>query len=91
MARIHVSKPYTMPREAVREAVQALAEAAHSRHGVEPLWLGDSVSMKSRGVEGRLDFSGDTIDISVKLGLLASAFAPKLKREIQRYLDEHVT
>ena len=80
-----------MPRDDLREAVRSLADSMHSKHGVKPRWQGDAVRMKSRGVDGHLDFSGDTIDISVRLGMLASAFAPKIRTAIETYLDQHVS
>jgi putative polyhydroxyalkanoate system protein len=91
MAKFNISKPYTMPREEVREAAKALADTLHRKHGVRPQWQGDSLRIKGAGVEGSLNFEGDTIDISVKLGLLASAFGPALQREVQKYLDEFIT
>ncbi|NND69187.1 MAG: hypothetical protein HKN19_16470 [Halioglobus sp.] len=42
-------------------------------------------------MEGSVNFEGNTIDVSVKLGMLASAFEGAFKREIQKYLDKHVT
>lgn len=76
-----------MPRESVREAVRSLADALHARHGVQARWDGDTVCVERAGMQGQLDFSGDT----VRLGVLASPFAPRIKRAIQDYLDEHVT
>jgi len=42
-------------------------------------------------VDGRMSFHDGLIDVSVKLGLLASMFEPVLKEEVQRYLDTHVS
>ena len=91
MGRFKVSKPYTMPREEIRAAAEELANHLSERHGVKPRWTGDSVSMKGKGMEGNVNFEGDTIDVSVKLGMLASAFEGVVKREIEKYLDKHIT
>ena len=90
MASFTLSKPYTMPVEELREAARGLADQLEAEHGISPRWSGDAVRIKGKGVDGELDFSGGVIDISVKLGLMTSAFAPALKRGMQRYLDEHV-
>ena len=91
MGRFTVSKPYTMPRAEIRAAAEELADRLREKHGVRPRWNGDSVSMKGKGMEGSVNFEGDTIDVSVKLGLLASAFEGVVKREIEKYLDQHIT
>ncbi len=72
-----------------REAVR-LAKSLERQHGVRSRWEGDTVRIKGAGVDGRLSFHDDLVDVSVKLGLLASAFQGVLRAEVQRYLDEHV-
>lgn len=91
MAGFRLSKPYTMPREDLREAAQGLARRLEEQHGVRSRWEGDTVYIKGSGVDGRLSIDGGMVDVSVRLGLLASAFQGVLKAEVQRYLDEHVS
>ncbi len=91
MPGFRLSKPYTMPREELREAAEGLALQLERQHGVRSRWEGDRVSIKGAGVDGMLSIEDDVVDVSVKLGLLASAFQGILKAEVQRYLDEHVT
>lgn len=90
MASFRMTKPYTMPKEEVREAAEGLAEKLADAHGVHSHWEGDEVKIKGAGVDGTLCFHDNLIDISVKLGLLTSMFEGLLKSEIQRYLDKHV-
>ncbi len=90
MARIKLHKKHTMPKEDVLQAAQDLAAKLERKHGVRAKWRGDSVSMRAPSIEGYLAVTDDTIEVSVKLGMLASSFAPRLEREIQRYLDEYV-
>jgi putative polyhydroxyalkanoate system protein len=91
MAGFRITKPYTMSKEDVREAAEGLAESLEREHGVRSRWDGDRVRIKGAGVDGELSFHDGLIDVSVKLGLLTSMFEPVLRREVQRYLDEHVT
>jgi putative polyhydroxyalkanoate system protein len=91
MARFRITKPYTMPKDEVREAAQGLATSLERQHGVRSRWEGDTVHIVGAGVDGRMSFHDELIDVSVKLGLLASMFEPVLRDEVQRYLDEHVT
>lgn len=91
MAGFRLTKPYTMPKEEVREAAQGLAQNLERDHGVRSRWDGDKVRIKGAGVDGEMSFHDGLIDVSVKLGLLASMFEGALKREVQRYLDTHVS
>jgi putative polyhydroxyalkanoate system protein len=91
MASFRVTKPYTMPKEELREAAQGLASSLEQQHGVKSRWEGDTVRIKGAGVDGKLSFHDGLIDVSVQLGLLASAFKGVLQREVERYLDEYIT
>lgn len=91
MAQFRITKPYTMPKDKVREAAEGLAASLERQHGVRSRWEGDTVHIRGAGVDGRMSFHDDLIDVSVKLGLLASMFEPVLREEVQRYLDKHVT
>ena len=91
MAHFRIKKPYTMPIEDVREAAQGLAATLEQEHGVRSRWRGDEVQIKGAGVDGKLSFHDGLIDVSVKMGLLASMFEPVLKQEVTRFLDENVS
>ncbi len=91
MAGFRITKPYTMPRDEVRAAAEGFAAELEREYGVRSKWSDNSVRIKGAGVDGELSYADGLIDVSVKLGLLTSMFEGKLKREVQRYLDEHVT
>ncbi len=80
-----------MPSEELREAAQQLAEKMERKHGVRSSWQGDCLRIRGSGVDGELSFANGVVDVSVKLGLLASAFRKPLQAEVQRYLDEMVS
>ena len=92
MAGFRIQKPYSMPEEEVREAAQGLAKRLEREHGVRSRWENDHlVSIRGSGIDGKLSFHDGNIDVSVKLGFLASAFQGILRAEVQRYLDEHIS
>ena len=91
MAGFRLTKPYTMSKEEVREAAQGLAASLEREHGVRSRWDGDTVELTGAGVTGQMSFPVGLIDVSVRLGLLASMFEPVLRSEVQRYLDTHVS
>ncbi len=91
MAGFRLTKPYSMPKEDLRQAAQRLADQLEREHGVRSRWEGDSVRLKGSGFDGKLSFHDGLVDVSVTLGLLASAFKVPLRAEVQRYLDEMIS
>ncbi|MEH6584460.1 MAG: polyhydroxyalkanoic acid system family protein [Halioglobus sp.] len=91
MAEFRLQKAYSMPKDEVREAAEGLARKLERDHGVHSKWSGDTVKIKGSGVDGQLSFHDGNIDVSVKMGFLASAFKGVLRSEVERYLDEHVS
>ncbi len=91
MAGFRLTKAYTMSREEVREAARGLAAELEREHGVRSRWNGDTVNITGAGVNGQMSFHDGMIDVSVRLGLLASMFEPVLRSEVQRYLDTYVS
>jgi putative polyhydroxyalkanoate system protein len=91
MAGFRLTKQYTMTRDEVRKAAEGLAASLEREHGVRSRWDGDTVRITGAGVNGEMSFADGIIDVSVRLGLLASMFEPVLRSEVQRYLDTHVS
>ena len=46
MAGFRITKPYTMPKEEVRDAAEGLAAELEREHGVRSRWVGDEVTIK---------------------------------------------
>ena len=91
MAGFRITRPYTMPKEEILEAAEALAEDLTERFRLSCRWDGDDrVSLKGSGASGELVVDDEAITVSVKLGLLAMAFEQPLKEEVNRFLDEHL-
>ena len=91
MASFQIIKPYTMSRDEVREATEELARELKQRYGLSYRWQGDRATFRRNGLDGRLSIENGSIDVTIKLGFLASAFEKPLKDAMTRYLDEHVT
>ena len=50
MAGFRLQKPYSMPKEEVREAAEGLAKKLQREHGVRYRWQGDTVSIRGSGI-----------------------------------------
>jgi len=91
MGGFRIKKPYTMSEQQVRKAAEGLAKELEREHGVYSWWEGNTVYITGAGVDGQMCYDDGMIDVSVRLGLLASIFEGVLRSEVNRYLDRHVT
>ncbi|GAB5452539.1 MAG: hypothetical protein Hals2KO_28670 [Halioglobus sp.] len=80
-----------MPKKELREAARELATSVEREYGLRADWRGDSVSMRGRGFDGSMRLSDEEIEVSVRLGMMASLFESRLKTAVERYLDENVS
>lgn len=91
MAGFRLRRETSLSRSALRETAAELAAQLEAAHGLRARWEGDDVvAISGAGFEGRLALSDEAVDVSVRLGLLASAFERPLRAEIERYLDQHL-
>lgn len=93
MAVIDIKKPHSMQIDEVKETAQQLVEKLEKEFGVKYSWSGNVVNFECapKGVAGKLTVEDDILALYVKLGFLASMFEGSLRKEINAYLDEHVS
>jgi putative polyhydroxyalkanoate system protein len=91
MTAIHMSRPYTMPFEELKEGLDELADKLGEHYQLDCGWESDECLAFSRnGLNGQLSVDGETIDLSLKLGMLMSPFKSVIEREISAFMDEHI-
>jgi len=72
MSTIKISQPHSLPVDAAREKLAAFEETM-SKYGVAAKWSGAKATLKGMAVSGGIDISDSTIDITLKLGMMARA------------------
>ncbi len=88
MARIVVERPHHLGREAVREKAEQVAMRLDREYGLHYRWRGDVLEFKRSGADGRITVDHGRVHIELNLGLLLSAFGPRIKQEIEQTLDK---
>lgn len=91
MADIDLVRPHTLGVTGARAAAESVAERLRAEFGVESVWEGDSLRVRGRGVDGRLEAGPETVRVTARLGLLARPFRRSLEREIESELDRAVS
>jgi putative polyhydroxyalkanoate system protein len=88
MSEIRVSQPHNVSAEEARKKVQEF-EAMVQKYGVSSAWAGNQATLKGTGVSGSIDIKPRSVDVVVKLGMMARAFgvdAAKLEASIRKRL-----
>lgn len=91
MSQIRITRHHTMDREHVRNMTEELGEKLKSKFGGDYRWEGDMVHYKYSGVDAKVSFDEDTLQVDVKLGLLMAALKGMIESEVNKYLDQHVS
>jgi putative polyhydroxyalkanoate system protein len=88
MARIIVERPHSLGREAVRAKAEQLAKKLAREYDIRYRWNGDVLEFRRHGADGNIHVDHQVVRVLLNLGLLLTAFAPRIKQEIERTLDE---
>ena len=96
MSRIYLQREHGLDRQTLRRRAEALAKQLQSQYGGNYRWEGDTVNYHYwGGIDARLRLQDNGIPVDVKLGVLMLMLMLMLKgalrREIGRYLEEHLS
>ncbi|MBK7830121.1 polyhydroxyalkanoic acid system family protein [Nannocystis sp.] len=73
MSDVRVSQPHNVPPDEARKKVQGFEEMLQ-KYGVSAAWSGNQATLKGTGVSGSISVLPRSVDIVVKLGMMARAF-----------------
>ena len=94
MAKIDIQRSHSLSMEKIREAAQELVETLEKDFGLEHTWENENLvkfSCAPKGIKGTLSVEPKKLHLNVKLGLLASMFERPLRKEIEEYLNTHLS
>lgn len=88
MSEVRVSQPHTLSATEAKGRI-AEFETMMSKYGVKAAWSGSSAKLKGTGVTGSIDITASSVNVLVKLGLMAKAVGvdpAKLEASIRKRL-----
>ena len=91
MTRIHLQRAHGLGLDRVRQAVQKAAEEMADSHQVESRWEGDVLRFSRAGLTGSLALGESEVVLDAELGMLLSAFKPKIEEQIQKNFDHYLS
>jgi len=92
MSKITVSRNHNMNHGELLTQVEHLADKLVAKYGGEYQWDGDELTYNySGGVTACICCTEKDINVDVKLGMLMGMFKASIAREIEDYLDSHIS
>jgi len=92
MTKILISKSHNKPKEEVDKLIEALQVDLADKYGLVSKRQGDCVNFKGSGINGTLTIEHNEVNIDLKLGMMMSMLAgkikPALKSKLDKYLDD---
>ncbi|MCM5572151.1 polyhydroxyalkanoic acid system family protein [Burkholderiaceae bacterium FT117] len=89
MSKIHLQRPHVLGLDGARQAVQRVADEMTAKYGLQCEWAGDVLSFSRAGVSGTLAVAEAEILLEAELGVLLSAFRPRIEEQLQKNFDHY--
>jgi putative polyhydroxyalkanoate system protein len=93
MAKIHVTREHQIGLNAARAEVERIAQRIQDEYGADYCWEGDTLEFSRPGVSGHIVVTDNSIDLTIKLGLLLAPMKHQIEErivaKIDRALDAH--
>jgi putative polyhydroxyalkanoate system protein len=92
MAKISMTRGFTMQKDEVRKGMEMIGERLHSEHGMKYSWEGeDRVNFSHKAGKGFLEIRDNAVVLELHLGLLYSAMAPVVKKHLLDFADQYIS
>jgi putative polyhydroxyalkanoate system protein len=89
MADINLKRKHTLGLKKAKVAAQKVADDLAEHFDVKSEWDGNELRFSRSGVNGVLEVSKDSVEVNAKLGMLLSAFKPKIEEQIGKNFDKY--
>lgn len=91
MAKVSVTKKFTMSLDEVKQGMENIVQQLASEHGMKYTWKDDyHVEFSHKTGKGMLHVEGDALILELKISMLYSAAAPVVKKQIHAFADQYI-
>ncbi len=92
MAKVKVSKPFTMTVEDVRRGMQDIANHLAQEEGMKYQWKNDDcLTFTHKTGKGSLTIEGQELFLELKISMLYAAAAPMVKKKVLEFADQYIS
>lgn len=92
MSKISICREHSMAHEDLLNQVEELADKLVAKYGGEYEWDGDELCYRySGGVTAKILCTDEDVNVDIKLGMLMAMLKGTISREVEEYLDNHIS
>lgn len=88
MANVHLKQAHNKSQQDLREIAEELADKLEQKYQLTSKWEGNTLEFKRSGLTGSLILGATEVSINIKLGIMMSAFANKIKKQLAQSLKD---
>lgn len=89
MSDIKLKRKHALGLKKGKAAAQKVADDLATHFDMKSEWDGNLLSFSRSGVKGVLEITKDSVEVNAKLGLLLSAFKPRIEEQINKNFDKY--
>lgn len=89
MATISLNRKHRLGLKAAKEAARKVAGDLEQAFDMRSEWNGNTLHFARSGVNGQLVVTKDSVSLEAKLGLLLSAFKPRIEEQVHQNFDKY--
>lgn len=90
MSTIRIERQYRQSQDELRAGLETLGTRFQKDFDVQYQWNGQRVEFKRSGASGFIEYDDTTVRLELKLGLVLSPLAGKVRNHLEAYVDEHI-
>lgn len=92
MSHISIERDHDLDQKTLRKRAEKLAKALQSKYGGSYSWEDNTVHYSySGGIDAYLTLNEEDVQVDVELGMLMSMAKKRIKSEIERHMEEHLS
>lgn len=92
MSKVSIKRSHSMDHAGLIAEVEDLADKLVGKYGGDYHWEGDQLTYKySGGVTACVQCTKNDVGVDVSFGMLMSMLKGPITREIEEYLDKHIS
>lgn len=91
MSTIRIESPYRQSEAELREGLETLGKRFSEKFDAQYQWRDDRrIEFKRSGASGFIEYDDTMVRLELKLGLMFSPFAGKVRSYLEEYVDKHI-
>lgn len=90
MSTIRIERQYRQSQDELRAGLETLSKRFQEEFDGQYQWNGRRIEFKRSGANGFVEYDDTTVRLELKLGLMFSPFASKVRSQLEAYVDEYV-